>query len=214
MIKKRKLGFAQSTAMAACFGLAFSASAVAPQKAEAFTGFFGFSTEACYNQVITTLGAAWGNPSTFILDWFMLEQVIANIEFWATTVCDESDEERWSDAVIKATWVFCVDHLATDGQKERLGYDRNAHRGDPEASAELWPYSKWFSWNPARIHMNADDVLLQATDGKTGFHGTTHHVSYRLDIDELKDMIENCGMPSYRWDSIAEAATYYFENDD
>ena len=62
--------------------------------------------------------------------------------------------------------------------------------------------------------MNADDVLLQATDAKTGFHGTTHHVSYRLDIDELKDMIENCGMPSYRWDTIAQYAAVYFENED
>lgn len=43
MTEKRKLGFVKSTAMAACFGLAFTAPAVAPQKAEAAQGFFGFS---------------------------------------------------------------------------------------------------------------------------------------------------------------------------
>ena len=61
----RKFGLAKSTAMAACFGPAFSAFAVAPQKAEAFAGFFEFSTEACYNRVAHQLGASGNFPAAF-----------------------------------------------------------------------------------------------------------------------------------------------------
>ncbi len=213
MTEKRKLGFVKSTAMAACFGLAFSASAVAPQKAEAFQGFFGFSTEACYNNVISAHGGAWGNPMTFIADWFMLVQVIENVQFWSTTVCDESDAERWSDATIKAAWVVCVDNLANSGDQDRLRL-HNANPNDPATSANIWPYKKWFSWNPLRNHMAADHILKMATNNRSAFTGTTHHPTRVLDEDELTAMVNRCNATQAQKDAIARQVPINVENDD
>ena len=154
-----------------------------------------------------SLGVA---PQLLALSFTNLILMMEVIEDYASNVCEESDAERWSDAIIKASWYYCVSYKGSPKDRPHVNHELGNWL-DQTSSRNLWPYKRYFTFHAAKKNTVADRILRNATAGRNFFLAGTHHPFYVMEPWELKNMVSRCTSRQYEKDRIARAASVFFQ---